>query len=210
MKFLLPCKVAVVWLTTLAGGAGARKGHSIPVLGCVVWLGGAERGVPKPVLQQEPCPPCFCGTWRGERSLLHPCSVQRHRKAQGLRIWAVLHITSTGLHRAPGGSAVSTIKGKALLQPSCLRPSKTGRGGPGFCGKNHASFAALSSSGPMEVIFFHPCCQICWCWFSDAPPLTLPLPSLHSPTLISLWGLLLGQLILLAGCAPAPWSAAVP
>lgn len=65
MKFLLPCKVAVVWLTTLAGGAGARKGHSIPVLGCVVWLGGAERGVPKPVLQQEPCPPRFCGTQGG-------------------------------------------------------------------------------------------------------------------------------------------------
>lgn len=40
------------------------------------------------------------------------------------------------------------------------------------------------------------------------PPHTLP--SLHSPALISLWGLLLGQLILLAGCAPAPWSAAVP
>lgn len=38
-----------------------QEGHSIPVLGHVVGLGGAELGVPEPVLQQELCLPRFCG-----------------------------------------------------------------------------------------------------------------------------------------------------
>lgn len=177
------------WLTTLAGGAGAttmsRRGTASPCWG-MLWGWGVPSLVSPSLCcsRSSACPVSVAvlHAGRGERSLLHPCSVQRHRKAQGLRIWAVLHITSTGLHRAPGGSAVSTIKGKALLQPLCLCPSKTGRGGPGFCRKNHASFAALSSSAAMEVVFFHPCCQICWCWFSDAPPPPHPsIPPLPSP-----------------------------
>lgn len=86
---------------------------------------------PRPVLQQEPCLSLFsvavcCVQEGGEHSLLHPCSVQQCHKAQGLRIWAMLHIASVEPCWVPGGHSVSPIKGKALLQPPFLVPRRWG------------------------------------------------------------------------------------
>lgn len=95
------------------------------------------------MLQQQPCLPLFsmavcCMQEGGEHSLLHPCSVRCCHKAQGLCIWAMLHIASVGLRWAPKGLPVSPTKGKALLQPQRWG----GKGlGLALCSEKHEVFA---------------------------------------------------------------------
>lgn len=126
------------------------------------WVNAAAGSTadPRPVLQPEPCPPLFstavcCVQAQGEHSLLHLCSAQQSHKAQGLYIWAMLHIESVGPCWAPRGCSVPPIKGKALLQPFFLVPQTWGGEGLGLasCSEKHESPPVSGSAGAWL------CCQ---------------------------------------------------
>lgn len=196
MQPFLPCEMPVV---VNHAGRGCwchhdeQEGHSIPVLGHVVGLGGAELGVPEPVLQQELCLPRFCG-----------CAARREGGAQ-----SPPPLLCAEAPQSPGASYL----GRAPYNIHGASP-----GSRGLCclynqGQS-SSAASLSLSlkdreGRAWVLQEEPrilrcplrlCCHggrffpsvlpdLLVLVLRCSPPL-LTLPSLHSPALITLWRML--------------------
>lgn len=126
------CGIVCGWVTPSTVSPGPAAAGAMPALFSVAVLHAGRGGAQSP-------PPLLCAA-----ALRSPGASYLGRAPYSI------------CGASPGSRGLCCLYNqgqKALLQPPCLCPSKTGRAGPGFCRKNHTSFTAVASSAAMEVTF---------------------------------------------------------